>query len=84
MPVPSTTPPWEPPTPVIELLDVLPGAPVDYERYAEAEREKVTPLLEALGYEVIRWCTGDGDSFGPLTRYAICRKDGKRVWLMYG
>ena len=40
--------------------------------------------LEKLGYKVIRWRIGDGDSFGPLSRIVIVEKDGVRSEMWYG
>src|ERR1700685_1695920 len=42
------------------------------------------PKLRELGYSIVRWYTGDGDSFGPLTRVVIVEKDGVREALVYG
>lgn len=54
----------------LDLAEILPDVEVDYERYATCERTVLGPALEAAGYELRgRWTTGDGDSFGPLTRY---------------
>jgi hypothetical protein len=51
------------------LDKILPTLDVDYEHYATCEREVITPALIEAGYAVLGgWRTGDGDSFGPLTR----------------
>lgn len=52
--------------------------------YWDWETKTAEPKLKELGYKVIRWFTGDGDSFGPLTRVVVVEKDGKREELMYG
>lgn len=52
--------------------------------YWHWEKEIATPALEALGYKVLSIETGDGDSFGPLTRVFKVLKDGKSIYLMYG
>ncbi|MDB4928309.1 MAG: hypothetical protein JWM10_793 [Myxococcaceae bacterium] len=65
----------------IDLYEILPDVEVDYERYAASERDVITPALIAAGYELRgSWFTGDGDSFGPLTR---CVDTDKGV-IVYG
>jgi hypothetical protein len=54
-------------------------------KYQAEEIRFLNPQLEELGYKDITWETGDGDSFGPLTRVArMTAPDGKKVWWMYG
>ena len=48
------------------------------------ENHTAAPKLEALGYEVSRWVDGERDSFGPLTRGCIGKKDGEVFRLWYG
>lgn len=65
----------------IDLYDILPDVEIDYERYYTSERDVVNPALIAAGYEIRGpWFTGDGDSFGPLTR---CVETDKGV-VVYG
>lgn len=53
----------------IYLYDILPDIEVDYEHYAQSEREVINPALEELGYRFTGlWRTAEGDSFGPLSR----------------
>lgn len=63
------------------LDDIAPEVEVDYEHHARCEREVIGPALERLGYRLSGpWFTGDGDSFGPLTR---CIRTDK-VIVVYG
>jgi hypothetical protein len=56
-------------TTYIDLYDVAPDVKVNYSEYWASERDVITPALEAAGYQIVgSWYTGDGDSFGPLTR----------------
>lgn len=48
------------------------------------EQKTARPKLSELGYRILRVYTGDGDSFGPLTRVFVVEKDGVREELMYG
>ena len=48
------------------------------------EKQTAEPKLLELGYKITRWYTGDGDSFGPLTRVVVVEKDGKREEFIYG
>lgn len=49
------------------------------------EEEIAKPELIKLGYKLLSgFITGDGDSFGPLTRYIRVEKDGQKMELMYG
>lgn len=53
--------------------------------YWRDEKENLTPALEAAGYEVHGgWRTGDGDSFGPLTRYVQVSKGRDSFRVIYG
>lgn len=36
------------------------------------EQDVATPLLREKGWVVVRWCDGERDRFGPLTRIAVC------------
>lgn len=64
----------------IDLFVLLPKVKVDYEHYAKCEKEVLTPALEHLGIHVLgSWYTGDGDSFGPLSR-CICTDRGIVVY----
>lgn len=48
------------------------------------EDDIATPALVSAGYRVIRWYSGDHDSFGPLVRCAVVEKDGRRKTYSYG
>ena len=53
----------------ISLYEIVPDLDVDYEHYYRCEQEVIGPALRGAGYEHRGiWFTGDGDSFGPLTR----------------
>ena len=52
--------------------------------YWRWENHTATPRLEKLGYEVHGWWAGDGDSFGPLTRFCMATKDGEVTRFIYG
>ena len=55
------------------------------DRYSDWEREVAEPRLLSKGWRVSNWRTGEGDSFGPLTRYAICISGtGKVRRFIYG
>lgn len=47
-----------------------------YTDYTHGEVTVLQPQLEAMGFTVIGWHTGEGDSYGPLTRYARITHDG--------
>ncbi len=51
--------------------------------YFDWEDEIAKPALEALGYSHVKFRTGDGDSFGPLTRIVSATKDGITYQFMY-
>jgi len=49
------------------------------------ESSVATPALKKAGFTDIRWRTGDGDSFGPLTRVCSCKdRDGESRTFLYG
>jgi hypothetical protein len=54
--------------------------------YGLDERDNLAPALEAAGYtDLGSWFTGDGDSFGPLSRCVrATAPDGDRVVVVYG
>ena len=54
-----------------DLADVLPNVHPDCTNagFHACERDVLTPALEKAGWVLAgNWYTGDGDSFGPLTR----------------
>ena len=62
-------------TQYLYLEDILPDIKVDYADYVKCENEIISPALESAGYNICsNWFTGDGDSFGPLTRCIITNK----------
>lgn len=73
-----------------DLLQVLPEACFEDRRfcaqpgYDEWERTVAGPALAKNGWTVISWHNGEADSFGPLTRYALCILRGRRWRLVYG
>lgn len=74
----------------VDLHDVIPAECFDDPRFANVpgyaawEREIADPWLWKKGWTVVSWHTGDGDSFGPLTRYAKCLLRGREYRLVYG
>jgi len=52
--------------------------------YLNWEQTVANPALETDGYKIIAWLSGEADSFGPLLRYCIARKDGKKYRFIYG
>lgn len=52
------------------LNDILPEVEPAFDgTYVSCERDVIEPALKAAGYTLFGgWFTGDGDSFGPLTR----------------
>lgn len=52
--------------------------------YWRWENHTAQPELEALGYEVCRWFDGERDSFSPLTRCCLAKKDGEIHRFIYG
>jgi hypothetical protein len=51
------------------LDEILADVVIDYEHFAVCERDIIGPALEEAGFRLRGgWYTGDGDSFGPLTR----------------
>lgn len=52
--------------------------------FDEWEREVAEPQLRKKGWTVLSWHTGDGDSFGPLSRYALCEIRNRQWRLVYG
>lgn len=71
--------------PWLDLYKILPDVDVDSNRYRTSEQDDVDPALQAAGYELLGgWKTGDGDSFGPLTRWRRVKKDDKEYRVIYG
>lgn len=71
----------------IPLSDVIDLSGLDYltTTYHRQEMELLQPRLEAQGYDVLGWFSGEMDSFGPLSR--LCRaidSDGEVVTFIYG
>ena len=52
--------------------------------YTDWEKNVAQPLLEKSGWAVVRWADGERDSFGPLTRYVICRRGNEVRRFIYG
>ncbi len=52
--------------------------------YWQWEQQTAQPILEKLGYEICGWFDGERDSFGPLTRICVCKKDGDIFRFIYG
>lgn len=75
-------------TPEADLLSIL--GEVSEEGFCSPDYWKwedniALPRLKELGYEIIRgFKTWDGDSFGPLTRGVLIKKDGVQMEAWYG
>jgi len=72
-----------------ELLSVIGRDAAEEPNYCDRyywrwENHTATPRLERLGYEVHRWWTGDGDSYGPMTRCCIATKGDEVTRFIYG
>lgn len=72
-----------------DLLSMLPDGASDHPDYCGFfyrtwEREVAEPALQAQGYTVLSWGTGERDSFGPLTRFVRLKKNGERIDAIYG
>lgn len=48
------------------------------------EDHTATIRLERLGYDVRCWVDGERDSFGPLSRGCVAKKDGEVFRFWYG
>lgn len=49
--------------------ELFPDLVIDFDNYYECEQKVLSPALREAGYELRgQWYTGDGDSFGPLSR----------------
>jgi hypothetical protein len=66
------------------MPDEIDWSAFDFDEYYVLERSVLQPQLEALGFQVRRWIDGERDSFGPLSRVAVCEKDASEVRLVYG
>lgn len=61
------------------------GKPPLTKTYFDWEREVAQPKLEEMGYETNGyWYDGESDSFGPMTRCLLLKKDNKAVVFCYG
>lgn len=56
----------------------------DSTHYARWERNIAEPALKEAGYEVLQWFSIDEDSFGPLVRGCLLRKDHLSEAFFYG
>lgn len=56
-----------------------------YPAYIDGERNILTPALKKAGYELLGdWYTGEGDSFGPLSRCIDAAHNGESIVIVYG
>jgi hypothetical protein len=71
---------------MLYLYDICKGLEINFERYWESEKEVINPALEQMGFTIDgRWITGEGDSFGPLSRYVHATLgDSEKVTIWYG
>lgn len=67
------------------IEEMLPGVCIDFDNYIRCEQDRLTPLLEKSGVELVgSWFTGERDSFGPLSRAVRARKHGVEFVIVYG
>jgi hypothetical protein len=52
--------------------------------YWRWEEQIATPILQSMGYTVVRWWSSDRDGFGPLERAVSVTKDGVVYEFTYG
>ncbi len=52
--------------------------------YVDWENQVGTPALIVAGFSQIRWVDGEYDDCGPLSRRALCVREGHDFDLMYG
>jgi hypothetical protein len=55
-----------------------------FKEYYNGEKDLLAPQLVKLGYTILRWYSEESDSFGPLSRACICKKDGISYKFYYG
>ena len=69
-----------------DLYKVIPEAfeKFTFCNYYTDESKYLKPALEKLGYTNVHFVMGERDSFGPLSRVVIAKKDGVTVKLVYG
>jgi hypothetical protein len=75
--------------PSVDLTEIIPASCFDAPCYCSREywlwEEQVArPALIEKGWTVLSWHDGERDSFGPLTRYAVCILRGRHYRLFYG
>lgn len=60
------------------------GIPLLTKDFLDWEKEIALPALEAAGYSTLGiWKNGEADSFGPLSRYLVVRKDDEYFTFCY-
>ena len=52
--------------------------------YRQWEQEVARPALEAAGFRLLHWSTGERDSFGPLSRVCHAVRGNQNFQLFYG
>ncbi|HET6285766.1 MAG TPA: hypothetical protein VFG15_03315 [Amycolatopsis sp.] len=69
----------------LNIDDIIPTLPLDFDNYMQCEEEVITPALLEAGYAVTgSWYTSEGDSFGPLSRAVeATNPDGEPVIVVY-
>lgn len=66
------------------VFNEMPKGWDDVREYWKYEQEKLTPWLQSMGFEDVRWGMGESDSFGPLSRVARMRLKGHIFEFIYG
>jgi hypothetical protein len=69
----------------VDLYDILPNLKINFQKYWESEESIITPALKSAGYTLNSWYTGEGDSFGPLSRcIRAVDPNGDNIIIIYG
>jgi len=82
----------------VYLDESFPEIDIDYDKYSECEQKVISPALVQAGFDLAwyetraseiryNWQTGEGDSFGPLSRYIRATHEdrpGQAINICYG
>lgn len=67
-----------------DLDNIIDTKDTDFNNYLTWEETRARPRLKQKGYGNIIFTDGERDSFGPLSRVALCEKNGELYALVYG
>ena len=73
-----------------DLFDFIGTQSAEHELYCHPqlyqrwEKNIAQPLLIEQGFQVLKWTTGEYDSFGPLTRVCYAVRDNRVFQFVYG